>query len=280
MKRNSVAAIFVMVAVAIAGSAAAASPSLHEVYLAAESGNLKQAEAMMDQVLKEHPNSAKAHFVEAELLAKQGRTAMAKAELATAERLAPGLPFAKPESVRELKTRVTPPSVATPAAVAETPRPADEFPWGYLLAGGLVLAAFIFFLRSLMRPRLANAPAGYGAGGQSFGAPGVGPMGPAGGPMGMGTAAAPGGGLGSGMLGGLATGVAVGAGVVAGEALMHRVLDGGHRSDVAQPLQQPLQSFDTSSNLADDNMGGSDFGIADGGSWDDGGGSAGGDDWN
>ena len=51
-------------------SAQAADPSLNQVYQAAQSGNLGGALGMMDQVLRDHPNSAKAHFVEAELLAK------------------------------------------------------------------------------------------------------------------------------------------------------------------------------------------------------------------
>jgi hypothetical protein len=38
-------------------------------------------------------------------------------------------------------------------------------------------------------------------------------------------------------------------------------------------------SFDTPSTFANDDMGGTDFGISDGGSWDDGGASGGGD-WN
>jgi Flp pilus assembly protein TadD len=53
---------------------------------------------MMQQVLVAHPNSAKAHFVQAELSARQGNLARAQEELTTAEKLAPGLPFAKPES--------------------------------------------------------------------------------------------------------------------------------------------------------------------------------------
>lgn len=267
MVKNLLTFAALLLMAAVAGSAMAADPTLHEVYQAAESGQLKQAEAMMDQVLRDHPNSAKAHFVEAELLAKGGRVDMAKAELATAERLSPGLSFAKPESVRELRARLAP-SAAVPATVVAAKSPAGGLPWGTLLLGGLVLAAFVFFVRSLMRPRMATVPAtagyGYGAGGATYGAPGVGPMGPA----------APGGGIGSGMLGGLATGVAVGAGVVAGEALMHRVLDGG-RSDAA--LQPPSSSFDAP-GFANDDMGGSDFGVSDGGSWDDGG--AGGGDWN
>ena len=46
--------------------------TMHQVYLAAESGKFNEAQSMMDKVLRDHPNSAKAHFVEAELLAKQG----------------------------------------------------------------------------------------------------------------------------------------------------------------------------------------------------------------
>jgi hypothetical protein len=81
-----------------------------------------------------------------------------------------------------------------------------------------------------------------------------------------------GGGIGSGMLGGLATGAAVGAGVVAGEALMHHLTD-GHRTGVVDvpPTQDPWVS-------SPDDMGGADFGMSDGSSWDDSSGG-GGDDW-
>ncbi len=279
MERTIFAALFLLAAATMAGSAAAAAePTLHEVYQAAEAGRFKQADAMMDQVLKNHPSSAKAHFVEAELLAKEGRTDLAKGELATAERLAPGLPFAKAEAVSGLKARLSP-AVVAPPAVTRQPQPAgNDTPWGYWLLGGLVSAAFVFFLRSLMRPRVFPAagygvPAAYGPGGaQTFGSGGVGPMGP------MGQMGATGGGMGSGILGGLATGAAMGAGVVAGEALMHRIFDGGGHQ---QGMQQPFQSSDAPAGLPNDDMGGSDFGVADGGSWDDGGSmGGGGDDWN
>lgn len=271
MVQSLFAALFVAVSIAAAGpAAAAAEPTLHEVYQAAERGDLKQAEAMMDQVLRDHPNSAKAHFVEAELLAKEGRADMAKAELATAERLSPGLAFTKPESVQALKARLSPATAPTPVPTPVPMSPAaPDSTWVYWLVGLLVLAAFAFFVRSLMRPRVAAAGYGYAGGaygpaaaGQTFGAN---PMGPVPGA---------GGGLGSSMLGGLATGVAVGAGVAAGEALMHRVLDGGHSADAVQPVQ----SLDAPASFANDDMGGADFGVSDGGSWDDGGGAGG--DWN
>src|SRR5574338_49812 len=77
----------------------AAEPSLHEVYQAAEAGKLDDAQRMMKEVLLAHPRSGKAHYVEAELLAKQGHTREAATELATAEGLAPGLPFASAQAV-------------------------------------------------------------------------------------------------------------------------------------------------------------------------------------
>ena len=257
----------------------AADPSLHEVYQAAEAGNYRAAQSMMDQVLHDHPNSGKAHFVEAELLAKEGQLHGARTELATAERLEPGLPFAKPESVAELKARLTP-NAGVPAryeAVAPQGN-GGGLPWGLILMGiGLVLALLYFVRSRAQAPVIVPANSGngwvggsnWGSGPQPYGAGGVGPM-------------APTGGAGSGILGSLATGAAVGAGVVAGEALMHRILDGGHREDVIPSGPSPAQSgfWDTAAPAPDPNydMGGQDFGVNDAGSWDDGG-SSGSDDW-
>jgi len=80
--------------------------TMHQVYLAAEAGKFDEAQSMMDKVLSDHPNSAKAHFVEAELLAKQGLFSNAGVELNTAESLQPGLPFAKPQVLQNLRSRI------------------------------------------------------------------------------------------------------------------------------------------------------------------------------
>ena len=102
--RNAITVLLTAAALA-AGSALAQEPTLNDVYRAAQSGNMAQAQRMMDDVLRAHPNSAKAHYVEAELMARQGQLSAAATELNTAERLEPGLPFAKPEAVREHKKR-------------------------------------------------------------------------------------------------------------------------------------------------------------------------------
>ena len=65
-------------------------------------GHLDQAQQMMTQVLADHPTSAKAHYVQAELYAKEGKISPARSELGTAERLNPGLTSFSPRSVQEL----------------------------------------------------------------------------------------------------------------------------------------------------------------------------------
>lgn len=259
-------------------SGAAEDPTLHQVYQAAQAGRLGEAQAMMAIVLRDHPNSAKAHFVEAELLARQGQLAKAGSELNTAERLAPGLPFEKPQAVDALRSRIaSSPTAARPPAAAQALRAeaSNGIPWGMLLFGGGLIAAIVYFARAMSRrntgvfPAAMNsgyAPQGGGTGGaaQAYGAGGMAP------PMGSSGA-----GIGSGIMGGLATGAALGAGMVAGEALMHHFTDGNRGSVSAPP---PLaDSWDSPAN---NDLGGADFGVADSSSWDDSsGGGGGGDDW-
>jgi len=262
---------FTMLALVIVFTApvfAAEDASMHEVYLAAEAGKFNEAQAMMDKVLHDHPNSAKAHYVEAELLAKQGRFAGAADELNTAERLKPGLPFAKPQALQKLKAEIAAshPVTQSPGNQGFHASSSNSTPWGFIfLAVGLI--AFIYFAAKWMTQR--NQPL-IPANGYSGGVNNGNPQ-----PYGSPAAPASGGGLGSGILGGLATGAALGAGMVAGEALMHHFTDGEHgNSNNSNGLLSDAQANDSS--LSANDMGGSDFGIADNSSWDD---SSGGDDW-
>jgi len=261
-------AVFCM-AMAVGASAAAAEATLNQVYEAANAGRLNQAQGMMTEVLRDHPNSAKAHYVEAEILAKQGHAGEAQSELARAEQLAPGLPFASPTSLRELRGVIAGENLSqAPAAANVLPAiapPAREssFPWGLVLialAGGLIVYTLIRARRNAALAPYGAAPGSAGVGAPSYGAPTMAPMG---------------GGIGSGIVGGLVTGAAVGAGMVAGEALA-RDLMGGHSAG------HDLPRSDAQAPLADDDLGGQDFGVNDAGSWDSGGGGfdgGGGGDW-
>jgi len=251
--------------------AQAADPTMDQVYEVARAGRLDEAQQMITQVLAHHPTSAKAHFVQAELYAKEGKISLARAELGTAERLNPGLTSFSPRSVQELKTQLGLSPRSSGSQIVSIPaRSAPHFPWGALFIGLIVVALLVMLFRRRTPyanypvagpggPGVGGAPTGYGPGGApGYGAP----------PMG-------GGGLGSGIAGGLASGLAVGAGVVAGEELAHHFLDGGRHEGGVIPSADAAEPGHSNSD-----MGGNDFGANDPGSWDDGGGSGGGgDDW-
>jgi hypothetical protein len=238
-------------------------PTMDQIYTAAAGGHLDQAQQMITQVLADHPTSAKAHYVQAELYAREGKPSLARSELSTAEQLKPGLPFATPRAVQELKAQLGLGGGLVSPSVIRTER-AARFPWGTVLVlGGAVVLLWMLFRRRTYAqypaagPGVGGAPGGYGPGGYpGYGAP------PAGG------------GIGSGIAGGLASGLAVGAGVVAGEELAHHFLDGGRGGGGVVP---PADAGELGGN---GDMGGSDFGVNDPGSgWDDGGGGGGGGDW-
>jgi len=270
--KKLISVVLATAAIGLLPAARADDPSLHEVYQAVHSGQLHEAQAMMTKVLRDHPDSAKAHYVEAEVLARLGRSSEAQAELETAERLSPGLAFAKPEAVRDLRALIAEGAqgrLHLADRAATEARAADSgLAWGPLLIiGGAGLLLF-FFLRArrMSSSAAAGMPAGV-PGGVGYGAPGYGSA-PVGSP-----------GLGSSIMGGLATGAAVGAGMVAGEALAHEFL-GGHERD---RLVSDGGATD-GSRIAFDDAGGPDFGVSDPGSWDSGGNdimgdSGGGSDW-
>jgi hypothetical protein len=260
--------VFLMAALCAGLAMAQADASLSQVYQAANAGHLDQAQAMMKQVLRDHPGSAKAHYVEAELDARQGLLAQAREELATAERLAPGLVFAKPEAVQALRDELAPRTQsrsAAPGIVAASPA-ASSFPWGLVLAVAGVAVAVALFLRRKDAPQGAPySPAPYP--GSPYAAAGSVPM-PQGQPPMPGYGAPAAGG--SGLMGGLATGLAVGAGVVAAEEIGRRLLGGGERGYAGTPHQPVADSFEPLPERNRD-MGGANFGIDDASSWDSGG---------
>jgi clan AA aspartic protease (TIGR02281 family) len=84
----------------------AAEPTMRQIYEAATTGHLDQAQEMITQVLASHPKSAKAHWVQAEVYAKANKTNMARSEVLEAERLNPGLTEISAKAVRQLKSEL------------------------------------------------------------------------------------------------------------------------------------------------------------------------------
>ena len=270
-------------------------PTMNQIYAAAQAGKLDQAQVMVQQVLVAHPKSAKAYFVQSELFARQGNLPKAREALSTAEKFAPGLPFAKPEAVQALQKQLAAPrNLAVPAtasATYDTPAPAKSSSSWLLpavLAAAVIAAAYFIFRRKPAQTFDQGNAYGNGLNGpQSFGNGGMQPAlqpGMQGGygqqPMygqpGYGQPA--GSGLGGRIMGGVATGLAVGAGVMAAEAI-GRNLMGNHDAGARPVDNSSATNYEPIGNSNTD-MGGQNFGVSDT-SWDDAGSSdaGGGGDW-
>lgn len=250
-----------VLAALIAAAAVAAEPSAHQIYLATRAGHITQAEHMIAEVLRAHPNSAKAHFVAAEVQARAGNFGIAREQLARARSLEPALSFASPRAVRELETELGMASAHTSGVRAPH---RSHLGWALLLIGGVIVVWALVRRRmaayrppgQMYPPGMTPGPMGTPPGTYPPGAypPGAGPGYPRGG---------------SGIMGNIASGLAIGAGVAAGEALVDHVLDGNAGSAGVIPDANAASAIDPPANA---DMGGENFGLNDPGSWGDGGG--------
>jgi uncharacterized protein len=250
-----------MALVSASVSQAAADPTLHQIYEAAQAGRVGEAEQMVDQVLRDNPKSGKAHYVAAEIYARGGNFPRARSELSSAEQIDPGLPFVtNAASVASLKRELAANHVPPGWSAYERPHSDSGLPWGSILL--VLLGVGIVWV--LIRRRVQGSPYGSYQGGGVPPVPGQPGYGSPGSPY------YPGGG-GSGLMGSLGTGLAIGAGVAAGEELVHHVLDGNHSSGVINSAGAG-ELGDSAPQNGD--MGGQDFGVGDSNSWSD---SSGGD---
>ena len=257
---NVLAGVFAA-AILLTSNMVFAEATLPEVYKAVQSGQMAKADAMMKEVLQNHPNSAKAHYVAAELYLKEGKVEVARNHFIKAQNLAPGLPFAQAESVQKLQVQLS--SGAGGSVAGSSPSSIFSNPIFWGLIAILVVGVII-----VMRRRKAQAVQVYNAPSAGYpGAPGT-PGGPTpypGGPAGYPGAPAAGG-MGSGLMGSLATGAALGAGMYAGQALASSLM-GGHDSG-HQNTNPNMNQVGGPASL------GPNFGVRDASSWDDGGASS------
>jgi tetratricopeptide (TPR) repeat protein len=243
-------------AVLLTSGVAFAEATLPEVYQAVQSGQMAKADVMMKEVLQNHPNSAKAHYVAAELYLKEGKLEVARNHFIKAQNLAPGLPFAQAESVQKLQVQLASGAGGSVAGSSSSSIFSNPLFWG-------LIAILVVGIIMVMKRRKAEAVQVYNA--PSAGYPGT-PGGPAGYPGGPGYPGAPAGGMGSGLMGSLATGAALGAGMYAGQALASNLM-GGHDSGHSN-ANSNLNQVGGPASL-DPN-----FGVQDASSWDDGGSSS------
>ena len=251
-------------------------PTLQEVETEVQAGRYAQAETMMREVVDAKPGSAKAHYVYAEILAHQGKLALASEEAQKARVIDPDVKFTDPAKFQSfeagLRDARRPAAQATqdarrmpPVAPVAPVRASTGIPSWVWLVGIVIIGALLW--RGFSRSRNA-ATAGYPA--AMAGQPGVpgqptmpGTYGPGYGPVPPGYPSQR-----SSMLGtGLAAAGGVAAGMLAGE-MLHR--HSGRNEDEAGSAQPAgyLDSPDGAGNALEDRP--IDFGN--GGDWDAGGG--------
>lgn len=245
---------------------AVAEPTVKEIYQTAQV-NKQQALTMVNEVIKNRPNSARAHYIRSELLLQLGNRSEAQVAFSRAESLDPGLSFAKPESVERLRT-------ALGVKKSWTGLGGDTDRVILLACGGLLIVLLVIFMLK-RRPRtpeysqsynLQNRPiTPYTPTTNTAPAPNQ--------PPGSGPASAAPATGGSGLMGSLAQGAAMGVGVAAGATLANHLLNGNKAS--AAPAEAPAPQPSYVPTYTPDQ----DFGITDSGSdW--GGDSGSGDDSN
>jgi len=294
-------------ALALLTSMAFALPAPKDIEQAVQAGNYQQAETLVREVLREKPESAKAHYELGQILARQSRMPEAHKALVRAQELDPALKFTnQPEKFRDLFARTGAPApggavssglqstpVAAPSAGQSSSnaqqRPAaaegigSSIPMSYVWIGliGVGILAFLL-VRNARNSAQPQPTAAYGnalatAGGPQRGFGGQpGGFGGQPGYGGYGPGAAPNSGPGA------MTGAVVGglAGVAAGYALS-KALEGNHHDAGQQSLHNSPASdqFQPMSSAPSQDFGAFDSGAGD--SWDSGGDSSGGggDDW-
>lgn len=212
---------FLLMAMALVSAlwlgAAQALPNVDEVQAATQRGDYAGAEKMMREVVAAKPDSARAHYVLAEILAHERKFGEAREHASRARTLDPAVKFTDPakfSAFEQLLQRQQGGSLTaqgsgavSPAAPPVRAAPVERSEGGgvpiWLLIGGVVI--FIVLAARWMRNRAVAQPqpayaGGYGAAPGGYGYGGVPPTAGSGGPglMGVGLAAA--GGVAAGML--------------------------------------------------------------------------------
>jgi hypothetical protein len=90
----------------LVSGAAFALPTATQVETSIQQGNWQQADSQLNEVLKAHPNNARAHYLYAQVLDREGRPADALAQLQQAKTLDPQVRFTDPARFAQTEARL------------------------------------------------------------------------------------------------------------------------------------------------------------------------------
>ncbi|MEP6504496.1 MAG: hypothetical protein ABJD97_14255 [Betaproteobacteria bacterium] len=270
MKRKYLLAV--TVAAALWSVAAMALPSSADVQSAVKAGDYPKAESMMQEVVTAKPQSAKAHYIYAEILAHDAKFSEAAVQARKAREIDPEIGFTDPDKFRAFERTLNREQAAPVTATQAAPthqapvQAASSGMPGWVWGLGFAVVAFLIW-RMVSRRSTAMAPAGAGGYGMQPGAPqpGYGPGYGGGGGFAPGYGQAPGGGL-------LRAGLAAAGGVAAG-MLVEKMIEGNRHGDNAGNGSQG-GTFDGGSNQAATELENRPIDFGSGNDW--GGGSGGG----
>ena len=90
----------------VSATAFAAVPSASQIEQSMTQGNWSQADAQLNEVLQAHPNNAKAHYLYAQVLDREGRSSDALAQVQQARTLDPAIKFTDPARFNAMEARI------------------------------------------------------------------------------------------------------------------------------------------------------------------------------
>ena len=140
------AAILAAVLAAPVFAAQAPSPETIQavVEAAVQAGRFAQADRAIAVVLAAHPDSATVHYVDARLLADEGKWPLAQAELQRAEHLDPAAGFEQPQALKAFTARVQAHVQAGPVKSSST---------GLIVLASAFILTFVYLMIGIFRAR-------------------------------------------------------------------------------------------------------------------------------
>ncbi|WP_321816473.1 MULTISPECIES: tetratricopeptide repeat protein [unclassified Paraburkholderia] len=115
----------VFASLALVSGAAFAVPSVQQIESAMSQGDWQRADAGLAEVLQAHPDNARAHYLYAQVLNREGRYADALTQVQQAKSLDPQIRFTQPQRFAQVEAKIR--SDATRAGATTTSRTSNPF---------------------------------------------------------------------------------------------------------------------------------------------------------